>query len=83
VNDIQIDRLIAAAERFSLAWEKIATIQQRRYPEPVEAEDAEVWRVGDAQKEPNSKAEYRDFPGDSRGKFQTIIEAAHAAAPKR
>ena len=73
----QIERLISAAERFASAWEKIATIQERRYPKPVEAGDAEVWKVGDAKKEPTSKSEYRDFPGDSKGRFQTIIEAAH------
>jgi hypothetical protein len=72
----QIERLIVAAERFALAFESLSKIAERLYPEPGETPDAEVYRVGDAKKEPQTKAEYRDFPGDGPGRFQTLIDNA-------
>lgn len=80
----QLDRLIVAAERFALAWEKISQIAQEWYdsdhPSYSGLPDAEVFKVGDPHQEPKSKAEYRDFPGDGPGRFQTIIDKAHKTA---
>ena len=75
----QLERLIVALERFVTVSEKICRIQERRYPESGEPQDAEVWRVGDKPKEPQSKAEYDAFPGDGPGRFQTLIDTAHKA----
>jgi hypothetical protein len=77
----QLERLISALERFVTVSEKICRIQERRYPEPGETPDAEVFRVGEPHQEPQSKAEYAEFPGDGPGRFQTLIDKAKSKNP--
>lgn len=41
-----------------------------------EEKDGEVWRKGDPLPEPQTVAEYREFPREGKGRFQEAIDAA-------
>lgn len=47
----------------------------RKYP-VKEEKDGEVWRKGDPLPEPQTVAEYREFPREGKGRFQEAIDAA-------
>lgn len=74
----QLDRLLKLAEKFVSAYAKMVDIQEKRlaseFPPPGEPVEAQFVKVGEGNvDQPESKAEYDEFPVDEPGAFQKVL----------
>ncbi len=72
MNPEQLDRIIAVAERFAAVMEKRLELE---YPKPEESVDAVFVKVGQGNADqPESKAEYEEFPEDEPSSFEALFQ---------
>lgn len=78
MNAKQSERLVVSFEKIASSLGSFAKIQEKRFklefPVETEPQPAEVFHRGDSKPpEPQTVEEYRDFPSDQPGKYETLI----------
>ncbi len=73
----QLERLVVVAEKLEVSFAALVALMEKRleleHPPVGEIEDAQIVRVGEGQKEPESKDEYNDFPIGEETSFESIL----------